>query len=351
MPGAGMNAKELLNMDMEQAVQMLLRGWRWWTHELLAMLPPEWRERVTRRSHNVAEFRGGALVYRDEESGQFLQTKPRGAIKALMPADQVLVREMDLPLLPMSDVKRMIALDIDRLTPFQPEQVVFDAEIVARNTESGRQQVALGVVLRAAVTEFMDSLHANNLQPAAIGAASRRGVFGHDFDFLSAMREANGGDAAQRRSLYWWIGAAVLLIVNLALLTYRDSSNLDQLRQTVETQQGPVGVALRTREKVDREAVRRAALLKSKAQSAPLPVLDAVTQAMPQDAWVRRFEWNGRSVHITGARKTSTDIIARLEASPVLRNAHSLTTTTRNDPTAATQQFDLTADREMGGQK
>jgi len=342
-----MNAKELLNMDMGQAVQLLLQGWRWWIDELLGMLPPEWRERVTRRSHNVAEFRGGALVYRDEESGQFLQTKPRGAIKALMPADQVLVREMDLPLLPMSDVKRMIALDIDRLTPFQPEQVVFDAEIVARNPESGRQQVALGVVLRAAVTDFVDTLRANNLQPAAVGVASRGGA--HDFDFLSAMREANGGDAAQRRSLYWWIGAAVLLIVNLALLTYRDSSNLDQLRQTVETQQGPVGVALRTREKVDREAARRAALLKSKAGSAPLPVLDAVTQAMPQDAWVRRFEWNGRSVHITGSRKTSTDIIARLEASPVLRNAHSLNTTTRNDPTAVTQPFDLTADREMGG--
>ncbi len=344
-----MNAKELLNMDMEQAVQLLLQAWRWWINELLAMLPPEWRERVTRRSHNVAEFRGGALVYRDEESGQFLQTKPRGAVKALMPADQVLVREMDLPLLPMSDVKRMIALDIDRLTPFQPEQVVFDAEIVARNPESGRQQVALGVVLRAAVTDFVDTLRANNLQPAAVGVASRGGV--HDFDFLAAMREANGGDAAQRRSLYWWIGAAVLLIVNLALLTYRDSSNLDQLRQTVETQQGPVGVALRTREKVDREAARRTALLKSKADSAPLPVLDAVTQAMPQDAWVRRFEWNGRSVHITGARKTSTDIIARLEASPVLRNAHSLNTTTRNDPTAVTQPFDLTADREMGGKK
>jgi len=344
-----MNAKELMSMDMEQAVQLLLLGWRWWINELLALLPPEWRERLTRRSHNVAEFRGGALVYRDEESGQFLQTKPRGAIKALMPADQVLVREMDLPLLPMSDVKRMIALDLDRLTPFQPEQVVFDAEIVARNPESGRQQVALGVVLRAAVNDFMDTLRANNLQPAAVGVASRGDV--HDFDFLAAMREASGGDAAQRRSLYWWIGAAVLLVVNLALLTYRDSSNLDELRQTVETQQGPVGVALRTREKVDHEATRRAALLKTKAESSPLPVLDAVTLAMPQDAWVRRFEWNGRSVHITGARKTSTDIIARLEASPVLRNAHSLSATTRNDPTAVTQPFDLSADREMGGQK
>jgi general secretion pathway protein L len=351
MPGAGMNAKDLLNMDMEQAAQLLLRGWQWWSGELIAMLPPQWRERVTRRSHNVAELRGGALVFRDEQSGQFLQAKPRGAIKALMPADQVLVREMDLPLLPMSDVKRMIALDIDRLTPFQPEQVLFDAQVVARDPEGGRQQVALGVALRAAVAAFIENMRVHNLEPAAVGVATRRGASSHDFDFLAAMREANGGDAAQRRSVYWWIGAAVLLLINLVLLTYRDSNSLDQLRQTVEMQQGPVGVALRTREKVDREDARRAALLQSKAQSAPLPVLDAVTKAMPQDAWVRRFEWNGRTVHVSGARKTSTDIIARLEASPVLRNTHSLTTTTRNDPTAVTQQFDLTADRQTGGSK
>jgi len=346
-----MNAKELLNMDMEQAVQLLLRAWRWWIDELMAMLPPEWRERVTRRSQNIAELRGNALVYRDEQNGQVLQARPRGAIKALMPADQVLIREMELPLLPMSDVKRMLALDIDRLTPFQPEQVFFDAAVVARDQEAGRQRITLGVALRASVESFLENLRAHSLEPAAIGVASRRGFSGQDFDFLAAMHEANGGDAAQRRSLYWWIGAAALLVVNLALLTYRDSNSLDQLRQTVETQQGPVGVALRTRERVDREAARRAALLQSKSQSAPLPVLDAVTQAMPQDAWVRRFEWNGRSVHVTGSRKTSTDIIARLEASPVLRNAHSLTTTTRNDPAAITQQFDLTADRETGAQR
>jgi general secretion pathway protein L len=348
MPGAGMNAKELLNMDMEQAVQLLLRGWRWWVDELLAMLPPAWRERVTHRSHNVAELRGSAVVYRDEQNGQVLQGKPRGAIKALMPTDQVLMREMELPLLPLSDVKRMIALDIDRLTPFRPEQVIFDAAIVLRDQETGRQQVRLGVAMRATVEALLDNLRAHSLEPATIGVASRHGFSGYDFDFLAAMREANGGDAAQRRSLYWWIGAAALLALNLALLTYRDANSLDQLRQTVESQQGPVGVALRTREKFDREAARRAALLQSKAQNAPLPVLDAVTQAMPQDAWVRRFEWNGRTVHITGSRKTSTDIIARLEASPALRNAHSLTTTTRNDPSAVTQQFDLTADREMG---
>jgi hypothetical protein len=63
---------------------------------------------------------------------------------------------------------------------------------------------------------------------------------------------------------------------------------------------------------------------------------------------VKRFEWNGRTVHVTGTRKTSPDIIARLEASPVLRNARSLSNDTHTADAAASQQFDLTADRERG---
>jgi len=343
-----MNFKDIANMDMETALQWLLLGWRWWINELTAMLPPQWRALLARRSRVVAEFDGGAIVYRKEGSSEILPAKPRGRIRFLMPPGQVLTRQMDLPLLPMSDIKRMLALDIDRLTPFHADQVFFDAEIITRDQDSGRQQVALGVLPRSVVAQTMADVREHNLQPASLGMAVREGSIGSGFDFLAAMRETQGGDAAQRRSLYWWGAAAGLVALNLLLFGYRDSNNLDQLRQTVEAQQAPVAVAVRTRDKVDREAARRAALLESQARTSPLPVLDAVTRAMPPDAWVKRFEWNGRTVHVTGTRKTSPDIIARLEASPVLRNARSLSNDTHTADAAASQQFDLTADRERG---
>ncbi len=347
-----MNFKDILNLDMASAAQLLLQFWRWWTDELLGMLPPEWRERLTRRSHVVAQVRSGAIVYSNAESGAVLPVKPRGPIKFLIPSNQVLVRELDLPLLPLSDVKRMMALDIDRLTPFQADQVYFDADVVSRDPENGRQQVALGVLKRTTADQVFGFMRENGLVPAAVGVTTLNGTPAPDFDFLSAMRDAQGGDAAHRRSLYWWIAAAVLLIANIGFLAYRDSSNLDELRSTVEAQQVRVNVALRTRDKVSREAARRAALLQSKEHMSPLPVLDAVTKAIPQDAWVSRFEWNGRTVHVRGQRKTSNDILARLEASPVLRNARSLSGETHasGDP-GTVQPFDMSADREFGGSK
>jgi hypothetical protein len=176
------------------------------------------------------------------------------------------------------------------------------------------------------------------------------GVKAHGFDFLAAIRDAQGSSAAHRRSLYWWAAAAALLLVNLFLLTWRDSADLDALRETVEAQQTPVTVAMRTRARVDGEQARRASLLHARAQGAPLPVLDAVTAAMPMDAWVRRFEWNGRSVHIVGARKTSQDILAKLEATPELRNARSLSTENHTD-TAGNTAFEFSADRDQGAVK
>lgn len=341
-----MNAKDLLNMDMETAIQWLLHFWRWWTTELLGLLPPEWRERLSRRSHVVAEMRGGQVVYRNEDNGQPFAAKPRGPIKFLMPAGDVLVREVELPLLPMSDVKRMLALDIDRLTPFQAEQVYFDADIVARDQETGRQRVAVGVLTRARAEQVLEDVRSHDLTPAVLGVKARGEEEAPAFDFMAAMRDAQGGDAAQRRSLYWWGGAAALVALNLIILTWHDSSSLDELRQSVESQQGPVSVALRTRERVDHEATQRAKLLDTKQRSAPLPVLDSVTAAMPQDAWVRRFEWNGRSVHVIGARKTSQDILARLEASPGLRNARSQSADSHTD-TAGNTTFEFTADRDL----
>ena len=339
-----MNFKDILNTDHEAIVQWLLHAFRWWVDELIGMVPPHWRDRLLKRTSVVAEFHDSGIVYRDESSAEPLPAKPRGSVKVVMPAGKVLTRQIDLPILPMSDIKRMVALDLDRLTPFRADQVLFDTEVIARDEETGRQQILLGVLPRSAAAMVMERAHANDIEPAAIGVSR----FGHpsSLNFLPPLREAEGGTAARQRATYWWAAAAILMGFNLFLLSYRDASALDQLREAVESQQAPVSVAMRLRDKVEREAARRAALLKQQRQNSPLQVLDAVTQAMPNGAWVERLEWNGRTVHIRGFRKDTPNLLAKLEASPLLHNARSLTSDPRA-ALAASGSFDLAADRRM----
>ena len=342
-----MNVKDILNADHEALIQWATHGLRWWVAELMEMVPPEWRERFLQRKTVVAEMRGDQLTYRDERSGQVLGVKPRGSIRVLMPHDTVLTREVDLPVLPVGDVKRMLALDIDRLTPFRAENVLFDAEIVSRNPDSGRQTVLLGVVPRESAAGALEQARGLGVEPAALGVMPARGSARSNLDFLPALRDVTGGSAARRRAAYWWAAAAVFFAFNIFFLSYRDSAALDELRSAVESQQTPVTVALRLRNKVEKEATHRRDLIHQQALASPLKVLDAVTRALPNGAWVQRYEWNGKTVHIRGFAKNSPNLLARLESSTVLHNARALTT----DPHAGSGNtyvpFDLAADRRV----
>ena len=339
-----MNFKDLLSTDHEAIIQWLMHAFRWWVDELIAMVPPEWRDRFLKRSAVLAEFGDNGIVYRKGESGELLTEKPRGSVKVVLPEHTVLTRQLELPALPMSDLRRMLALDLDRLTPFRAEQVLFDAEVVGRDEENGRQEVLLGVLPRSSAEGILERARANALDPASISVSPGYGL-SPKLDFLPAIREAAGGMAARRRAAYLWVAAGVLLVFNLFMLSYRDANATDQLREAVESQQSPVTVAMRLRDKVQKEAALRAALLKQKKENAPLPILEAVTNALPDGTWVSRFEWNGRTVHIRGFQKDSPNLLAKLEASPLLRNSRSLTADSRG-PETSTGAFDLAVDRQ-----
>jgi general secretion pathway protein L len=338
------NFKDLLSTDHEAIIQWLMHAFRWWVDELTTMVPPQWRDRFLNRTAALAEFGDHEIVYRKGETGELLAEKPRRAVKVVLPEHAVLTRQLDLPALPMSDLKRMLSLDLDRLTPFKAEQVLFDAEIVGRDEEKGRQQVLLGVLPRSSAEGILERARANALEPGSISIASS-GWPSPKLDFLPAIREVAGGTAARRRAAYLWIAAGVLLVFNLFMLSYRDANATDQLREAVESQQSPVTVAMRLRDKVQKEAALRAALLKQKKQNSPLPILEAVTNALPNGVWVSRFEWNGKTVHIRGFQKDTPDLLAKLEASPLLRNARSLNTDTRVAE-ASSGAFDLAVDRQ-----
>jgi general secretion pathway protein L len=343
------NFKDLLSTDHKAIAQWLMHAFRWWMDELMTMVPPRWRDRLMRRASVAAEVTESGVIYRDEETGEALPEKPRGSVKLLMPASHVLMREVDLPVLPASDLKRIIALDIDRLTPFRAEQVLFDTEVISRDDEKGRQKLLMGVVPRTAAQAILERARSFALHPAAMGVAQAGGRTAR-LNFLPGLRESHGGSGARRRATYFWIAAAVLLAFNLFMLNYRDISATNQLRESAESQQGPVTVAMRLRDKVQKEAARRADLLKQQKQNAPLPILEAVTQAVPDGAWVERFEWNGRTVHIRGFRKDSSNMLAKLEGSPLLHNARSQSSDPRAEM-AGGGSFDLAADREVGRSK
>lgn len=348
-----MNFKDILNADLHTVGQWVRRGVDWWIDELGQAMPAAWRQRFSARRDVIAELDAGRVVFRGKAGaaieGSALSRRERDRVQLVVPMNQVLTRVLDFPLLPMTDIRRMLALDIDRLTPFHADAVVFDAELLRRDAERGRQQVLLGVMPKSAADEALDRAQKLDLMPVSLGAFAGVGSNTH-FDFLPAL--AGGGRLSARARLpYWWAVVVTLLILNFWLIGYRDSVELDSLKQIVDSQAEPVQVALRLRDKVDAEAARRAALLQRREASSPMRVLDAVTKALPANAWTQTFEWNGQTVHLAGYSNGPADMLKALESSPYLHNARTMSQSALPAKASGSQSFDVSADTGKGAAK
>jgi general secretion pathway protein L len=346
-----MNVKDILNADLPTIVQWAKRGFSWWIDELSHVLPVSWRRHFSARPEIVAEFddRNVSLWGRSGQSldPATLSSSERGNVKIVVPLKQVLTRILEFPLLPMNDIRRMVALEFDKLTPFRPGAAYFDTELIRRDTDRGRQQILLGILPKNSAADILARAENLGIVPIAFGASDGVGSNVH-FDFLPALRSEGGVLGARARLPYWWIAVAVLMVLNVALLSYRDSVDVDSLQQIVESQAAPVEVAMRLRAKVAAEAARRTALIDHLRKNSPLHMIEAVSKALPANAWTQTFEWNGQTVHLVGYSNGPAGMLRALESSPSLHNARTGSHDAIPVKQAGSQPFDVMADAGKG---
>ena len=335
-----MTLQGLLNADMQTLGQWIRQGWAWWIDELSGLLPASMRAGAANRPRLIAQPAGeGYRLYKDgRELSATRPPKPLRVTLALAP-EAVLIREMTYPPLPLRDVRRMVELDIDRLTPFRAQAVYFDLENVRQHPD-GRREVRLGVVNRLAATEALRRAEAWNLEPLALGIVE--GGESH-FDFLPAIRAAAGVGSPERRRLYWWGAVAALTAVNLLVFVGLDMADVAALQRTIDSQRPSADVALKLRHRVEGERDRRASLLARRIEGEPLRVIAAASGALARDAWVQRLEWNGRAVRLSGYKSGAYDVLAAMRGSPAFANVRSVASDVPAK-LASGQPFDIVAE-------
>ncbi len=318
--------KAILTMDMTTLGHGLFRIWSWWLGELMGGLPSALFTTRAGKVQLVAEYVGERLLFREYRAGAAVpiprceapETLLTKASFALSPAD-VLVHEMELPVMPMAEMRKVTAMDIDRLTPFTVENVVFDLELLTGRGE-GAIQVALAVVERTKLKEYIAHLDETVGMPRKVCLIDpHQGA--PRFDFLKALDLAEGTAGRSRLRAFAWLAVVLLLVANFTLFVVRDAASVRILSDQVEAQRASVAVVSALRRRVEVETGRRRLLLQWRAQTAPLAVLAAVTRALPDGAYVQRFEWDGVRLHFSGVAQPGTDVLTPLRASAMLHEA------------------------------
>ncbi len=134
-------------------------------------------------------------------------------------------------------------------------------------------------------------------------------------DLTRAMRAvvpvAGQGDARSA----WWAIAGFLFALNLGLLVWRDMQSVLQLERLLEQQAPAVDTARAITRRIAASNGRAIELVARRERYDPLDALAAATRALPAQAWVQRYAWDGKGVRISGYKARGTDVTGALRRS------------------------------------
>jgi general secretion pathway protein L len=366
----------------------LPRFWRWWTGELAPLVPAAPRGALQRRrARPIIEFgEGEAIVWRPELIEGALQltrvaTIPltgdtaanaaagRAAVSLLaqtmqgpsslpgaprvavaLPPRQMLRKQLVLPMAVEENLLRTLAYDLDRHTPFRPDQVYFDATVVSRDLA----RKTIRVDWAAALKTVVDGARRQAEDWGASVVAVLPGPATASPPRLNLLPE----DARPRRMLWrqWQVWAPTALVATIALavvlvpLLQKRGYAIALLQQT-EAARIQAEAAAGVRREFERlQGDYNYALTKKYTYPGTVQIIDDVTRALPDDTWLTQFEMKTtvkgkdtqRDVFLRGESANGSKLISVLEDSKLVEQAALRSPTTKLQPGPG-EVFDLGA--------
>lgn len=325
--------------------RLLVRFLRWWGGELAALVPERVRVWWCRGGQAVmlnfegerAEFARWVAGQRESvfavdldraapasQGGELVQQLARevGAGFRLMlslPPSLTLRRKLTLPVATEENLAQTLAFELDRYTPFKPDEVHFDFRICSRDASRQTIEVDLAVVRRADVDRLTGDV-------SSWGLPIRGLAF--DGEVLGG-NPANGVGMAEpgphRRGTLWRIALAVLAVLLLAALLaipvwQKRTAAIALLAPLAEARQAARETdALRDR--LNRLVGEHNALPDRKwASPSLLQILEELTLRLKDDTFVLNFSFDGKAVVLQGESASAAELVEVLEASPLFIN-------------------------------
>ncbi len=359
---------------MTRPFGLFARFVEWWFGELAALVPRPLRRLFDRGARIlVVELAGEKVVLRvfrgdrgreigridltgDDQAAQpsaFRAVAKRvnlsnTEIALRLSADQALRRTLVLPWAAEPELRQALFFQIDRQTPFAPDEVYFDYRVSARDSEAKRLTVEMTVAARSVVDDAVATATRWGLPPAIVDVA------GDDLDAppgLNLLWEANGSTDAKA----WSPLNAALGVVAGVLLAAAVYVPLEQRRSAAEAMLAKVAEAKSDAEQATRlgveiERLRDDGRFLTEEKRKVLPVinvLDEITTIIPDHTWFFELKINGKEVSIAGYSSTASALIGLIAGSPRFQTPRFRSSVTQ-DPRSGLERFHLSFDADPG---
>jgi general secretion pathway protein L len=222
-----------------------------------------------------------------------------------------LLRQTTVPAAASGALGTLLRYEMDRLTPFAADDVVFDHRVTARDA-SGLLHVDLALVPKARIAAVLDRLAGLSLRPEALEAPPPFPRIG-----LASFNLA-------RARLVWRSGLAACVVTAflvLAIPLLRQSLSLARVEDRIAALRPEMEQvdALRRRIAASTQGAGRIAQIRKRATEATIMLAD-LTDLLPDDTFLTSLSFRNGQVTMEGHSAAAARIIAALAADPHFRN-------------------------------
>ncbi|MFC7739137.1 PilN domain-containing protein [Roseomonas sp. GCM10028921] len=250
-------------------------------------------------------------------------------------ADAVLERSVILPIATEPELDRVLAYELDRLTPFSSEEVFWTYAIRRRDTAASQLHLRLALVPRGGHEGALNTLRAAGLAPAGLTAPCGER---NSWSFGLAAPGTARTPAGRRRSVRLAATACAALALTAITIPFLQQ---ERALRRVEARIAAARPAVTQVEALRRRIAERAGGTDALASEAarlgrPLEALAALTAILPDDTHLTALSFRQGLAMLTGQSVTGSSggaahLIAVLSADPSIRSAAFAAPVTRQE--------------------
>ena len=339
--------------------------WQWWTAELLSFLPPRWREALAVEHACLLLTRGATgldvqvertgicsqlLQLEDEQREDWRDLLSRGLDENLrglpqvlgLPAARLLRRSLSLPAAALENLDAVLGFELDRQTPFKPEQVYFASRVLKQDTGSKQVQVELLVVPRPVLDEAVAALGPLSDSLAGVDVLDARGRR-VGINLLPAERRASQPRTQPLIQVGLLLASIVLVFFGLGQIVDNRIAAVESIQAESEAQRERAREVSALRSQLeDSAAAANFLAVQKQTQASMVLLLDELTRRLPDDTFLTRLSVSGNQVSLSGYSAQALKLVGELQKSELLKDA-ALNGGVQQEPRVSRDMFTINA--------
>lgn len=348
---------------IDRIIDAAVRALNWWVDGLWRGFPARLRDRSFRtRDHVWIRLSGNDATVESSATCRETSEKrvnvtlndPKGAetirggleiaedadVTVVLPRPVALTKQLVLPPAAESALRDVLCHELDRLTPFATEDIVFDYHVRERATDKIVVEIALA--RRDALESILASLERLALRPTAVTMEDAAGRL-----LPVNLREQRPrlrlpfGTVPVRPAVAISAGLALLTVLYLPLLRYdallvRYEEAVAAVREDAVTARAELETQEAALERTDFLNRRRSEYV------APLELLLELTERLPEHTWIARASFAAREVQLQGESTAASELLQVVESAERLKDARFQAPVSRSNESGK-EQFTIVA--------